>query len=620
MTGYWNEIITTDLTNQKIGKRTLGKTVWKRILGGSGLGAYILYTEMSKDSKAYDPENILIFATGPFQASKISGVGKWSVVSKSPMNEYYGEANAGGDFGINLKRNGYDALTIQGKSENPCYLHIGETHCEIRDAEKLWGLDSYETINKIRKDLDEKASIAAIGQAGENLVRFACITVDKHSFAGRTGMGGVMGSKKLKAIVVREANLNPPLTQSDELEELQKKINKKLAKEKSSLQKHGTPGNMNVWEETGDIPIKNWREGSWKEGNEKLSAPEYTETILKGRNPCKFCVAGCHREVEVEKPEKYKTVGAGPEYETLGMIGENCLIDDLKCVAKANDLCNRYGMDTISTGSLIGFLMEAREKNHVSEDIIDSNLKWGNGTAALEIIKKIGKRKDIGDTLAEGISKASEKLGEETKNYAMHVKKVDVPAHDPRAHFAVALNYATGVRGPGHERGNLQMPYHGTLLPEAGILEKPDRFSMENIEHLTAKYQDWSSLYNSLIMCRFMIGETLGFSEQVDILNAITGWGFHDYDVLKLGEKIFNLQRLVNIKFGMKKDEEKIPKRLYKPTDEGGHAKKAPENLKPHLEKYYKIRGWDKNGIPTKKTIQRLGLGMLIDPIQKTNQ
>ncbi len=615
MTGYWNEIITTDLTEKKIGKRTLGKTVWKRILGGSGLGAYLLYTDVPKGTAAYDPENMLIFATGPFQASKLSGVGKWSVVSKSPMNGYYGEANAGGDFGINLKRTGYDALTIEGKSETPCYIYIGETDCEIRDAKKLWNLDSYETIDKIKKDLEEDVSVAAIGQAGENLVRFACITVDKHSFAGRTGMGAVMGSKKVKAIAVKDGNLDPPVTRTEKLEELQKEVNQALVREKTDYRKLGTPGSMDLWEETGDVPIKNWREGSWKEGNEKLAPPKYNETILEGRKPCKFCVVGCHREVEVEESEKYEMEGAGPEYETLGMIGENCLIDDLKCVAKANDLCNRYGMDTISTGSLIGFLMEAREKNHISEDVLESDLEWGNGDAALEIIEKIRKRNGIGNVLGEGISKASEKLGEETKDYAMHVKKVDVPAHDPRAHFAGALNYATGVRGPGHERGNLQMPYHGILLPEAGIWKNPDRFSMENIEYLTARYQDWSSLYNSLVMCRFMVGDTVGFGKQVDILNAITGWGFHDYDVLKMGERIFNLQRLVNIKFGMRKDEEKLPDRFYKTTDEGGHAGEAPENLEPHLEKYYEMRGWDERGIPTKETIQRLGLGMLIDPL-----
>ncbi len=612
MTGYWNEIIDVNLTDRKIGKRTLSKTVWKKILGGSGLGAYILYTDVSKETEAYDPGNMLIFATGPFQASKLSGVGKWSVISKSPMNGYYGEANAGGNFGINLKRIGYDALTIEGESEKPCYLYVGEGCCETRDAEKLWGLDSYETINRIRKELDEDVSVAAIGQAGENLVRFACITVDKNSFAGRTGMGGVMGSKKLKAIAVEEGDLNTPITRPEKLEELRREINQNLVKEKSGLREHGTPKSMKLWEETGDVPIKNWKRGSWKEGNEKLASPKYTETILKGRNPCKFCVVGCHREVEVEEPKKYEMEGAGPEYETLGMIGENCLIDDLKCVAKANDLCNRYGMDTISTGSIISFLMEARNKGHIPEDVLEADLEWGNGDAALEIIEKIGERNEIGDTLAEGIVEASEELGEETKKYAMHVKKVDVPAHDPRAHFAVALNYATGVRGPGHERGNLQIPYHGDLLPEAGISKTPDRFSMENIEYLTARYQDWSSLYNSLIMCRFMIGNTIRFGKQVDILNAITGWDFHDYDLLKMGERIFNLQRLVNIKFGLKKDEERIPDRFYEATDEGGHAGEAPENLKPYLEKYYEIRGWNENGVPTEETIRRLGLNSII--------
>lgn len=606
MSGYWYKTLRVNLTDKSTEIKETSENLMKKTIGGSGFGAYILLKEVPENVSPLSPENMIIFATGPFQASKISGVGKWTVASKSPSNGYYGESSAGGDFGINLKKNGFDSLIISGKSQDPACLHIEEDSCEIREANDLWGLDSFESAEKIRNNFGSGCSIATIGIAGENLVRFACIVVDKHSFAGRSGMGAVLGSKNLKGIVIKNGGKNPPISKPEKLKKIREEISKKLAEEKSGLRKHGTPQNMDFWEETGDIPVKNWRKGSWSEGNKKLGAPRYSEKILEGRKACKYCLVGCHRHVKVEEPEKYGMEGPGPEYETLAMIGENCLIDDLECVAKANDLCNRFGLDTITVGSVLGFLMEAFEKGYLENESLE--IDWGDGETALEIIEMIGERRGLGDIFAEGLKEAVEEINPEMEEFAVQVKNVEIPAHDPRAHFAVALNYVTGVRGAGHERGNLQMPYHGNLLPEAGILNPPDRFSMDNIEYLTAKYQDWSSLYNSLVMCRFMIGQTIDFKKQIEILNAITGWGWDAGEGLKAGERIFNLQRLVNTKFGLSRNEEKLPDRLYQTTKEGGHAGKAPENLEPYLQKYYELRGWDEQGKPKKEKLKELGL------------
>lgn len=612
MCGYWNKILNVDLTEQSVEIKDVNENVWKKVLGGAGYGAYVLYNEVPAEVDAFNPENRIVFATGPFQASRISGVGKWTVTSKSPANNYQAHSSVGGDFGINLKRDGFDALVVKGKSEKPSYLYIEEVKCEVRDASELWGLDTYEVTDEL-KEMHDDVGVVTIGQGGENFVRYAAIVSDKHSFAGRCGLGAVMGSKNLKAIVVKNGEKEPPVARPDELKEMQRELNKNLAQEKASLRKHGTPMAMEIWEETGDIPVKNWIRGSWKEGNEKLGAPNYTEKILVGKYNCKYCLVGCHRHVKVDEPEKYKVDGQGPHYETLCMIGENCLIDDLEAVAKANDMCARYGLDSISVGGVIAYMMEAKEKGYFEDVDIGEEITWGNGDAAIKLIELIGKREGIGDILAEGVAKAAEELDPETKDFAFHVKGLEVPAHDPRAHFAVGLNYITGARGPGHEKGNLQIPYHGILIPEAGIINVPDRFDMNNIEYLTIKYQDWSALYDSQVMCRFMIGANINFGSKIDILNAITGWDMDHYDILKMGERIFTLQRLVNLKYGMTKEEEKLQDRFYETTDEGGHKGEAPENLNPYLKRYYELRGWDENGVPTEKKLRRLDLDEIIE-------
>lgn len=613
MNGYWNKVLYVDLKKKKVKTKKIDDKIWKTVLGGAGYGSYVLYDEVPKETKAFDPENRLIYATGPFQSTKLSGAGKWTLIGKSPQSELQCHDSVGGDFGINLKQNGFDAIVVYGKSDKPVYLHVQEDDAKLEDATDLWGEDIVEITDTLYKKHGDTIGVAGIGQAGENLVKYACVAVDKHSFAGRGGLGAVMGSKKLKAVIVEEGDKNPPLANEKELRKMEKQLNKKLASEKAELRKHGTPMAMESWEETGDIPIKNWQKGSWEEGNRKLGAPNYTEEVNIGTYNCKYCVVGCHRHVKVDEPEKYKVDGQGPHYESLSMIGENCLIDDLKAVVKANDLCARYGLDTISTGGVIAYLMECIEKGYFDDIETDEEIEWGNGDAVIELIHMIANREGIGDALAEGVKRAAEELNPETKKFGLHVKGIEVPAHDPRAHFAVGLNYITGARGPGHEKGNLQIPYHGTMIPEAGILEVPDRFDMRNIEYLTMKYQDWSALYDSQIMCRFMIGENITFGSKIDILNAITGWEMDHYDVLKMGERIFTLQRLTNLKFGLTKEDEKLQERFYETTDEGGHADEAPSDLTSHLQKYYELRGWNEEGIPQNKKLKRLGLDEIIE-------
>jgi len=392
--GYWETVLRIDLSEKSVKKDHVGERIWKNVLGGSGYGAKVLYDEVGADVDPFSPENKVVFALGPFQATKETGAAKFIAVTKSPLTGIFGETAAGADWGIELKKAGYDALIIQGKSEKPVYVWINDDSIEIRDGKKLWGLDSYETIDAIHMELeDEKTSIASIGQAGENLVAFACISVDKHSFGGRCGIGAIMGSKNLKAIVVRGSK-SVSLYDNDKLSELTNKIGKKvLENTRDWLKKDGTASIMVGSMEDGDAPIKYWSADVWAEGAKKIGAPNFTKELNARANPCRYCVVGCHRHVKFNEPAEYAIEGAGPEYESLGMLGSCCLMDDVKALAKMNDLCNRYGLDTISTGAFIGFTMECFEKGILTEKDTDGlEVNWGDRSIMISLIHKIAKR------------------------------------------------------------------------------------------------------------------------------------------------------------------------------------------------------------------------------------
>ncbi len=318
---------------------------------------------------------------------------------------------------------------------------------------------------------------------------------------------------------------------------------------------------------------------------------------------------GCHWHVKVEEPAEYALEGAGPEYETLGMIGNCCLMDDLKALAKMNEWCNRYGIDTISTGAFIGFSMDCYEKGILKEKDADGMaIRWGDKEAMFQLIHKIGKREGFGERFAGGIVPAAKFLGKEAVELAVHVKGLDMPAHDPRAFFSLALNYATGSAGGHHERGNPQVASSGFLLPEAGVKAVVDRFRMDDSEFVAAKYQDYGVLTNSLCHCKFMLFGGMTLTDLLNTLNSVTGWDWPMKDFLKTGERIFTLQRLVNVKYGITRKDDVLPKKIFEPAKEGGRTGKIPAPFEPALDRYYTLRGWDTNGIPKKEKMEELGL------------
>ncbi|WP_136799838.1 aldehyde ferredoxin oxidoreductase family protein [Desulfosediminicola ganghwensis] len=609
--GYWGKVLRIDLTTKKTTIEEVGERVWKLYLGGGGFGAKVLSDEVGSEVGPYDAENRLVFATGPLQAARQTGAAKFTVVSKSPVTGIYGESAAGAGWGMALKNAGYDALIIQGKSESPCYLKIDEDLVEICEAAQFWGKDAFEASDAIVADTGlEKSSICSIGQAGEKKVAIACIVVDKHSFAGRCGLGAVMGSKNLKAVVVngtRKVAVNKP----EKLAEINKSIGKTVHENtKDWLRLHGTPFVEIGCDADGDTPTKNWSEASWPEGAEKLGVPNYTDVLGAKPHACSSCVVGCHREVEVAEPEKYAMKGPGPEYEALGMLGNNCLMDDVKALSLMNDLCNRYGLDCISMGSFLGYTMDCQEKGLMTADDIGGvELKWGDADTMIELIHNLGNRKSgFGELFADGLLPAAEKLGEEAVELAPHVKGLDLPAHDPRAFFSLAVNYATGNVGPHHERGNPQVATAGFLLPEAGVDQEVDRFQMENSEFVAAKYQDYGTLTQAACHCKFMLFGGYSMTVMLDSINAITGWEWSMDDLLKAAERIYTLQRMVNVKYGIDRKDDKLPAVVYKASENGSRAGKVPHNMDEALDRYYELRGWDDNGVPKSETLEALGI------------
>ncbi|MHC4087839.1 MAG: aldehyde ferredoxin oxidoreductase family protein, partial [Planctomycetota bacterium] len=403
--GYWQKMLRVDLTNHKSIVEPIAEKDLKDFIGGAGLGAEILRRELPEKIESYDPRNLVIFATGPFQGPAIPGGAKFSIVGISPLTGTFADTAAGADWGPSLKDAGYDVLVLEGVSEAPVYIRIVDDDVRFEDASGLWGKDTFETVDVIHEQSgDKKLSVAAIGPAGERKVAIACIAVDNHSFAGRCGLGAIMGAKNVKAVAVRgtkKAEVHDPQATRELIKKYQKQIHETVIENEFRL--HGTPGICETAEGLGDMPIKYWEQDVWPEGAKKLGGPNYTKALNAKPLPCKYCPVGCHRKITITEPQEYRYEGIGPEYETLGLMGTNLLIDDPKVVAIGNDIANRLGLDTISAGAMVGFAMECFEKGWITTDDTDGLvLKWGDPKAFFALVEQIGRREGFGAIFAEG--------------------------------------------------------------------------------------------------------------------------------------------------------------------------------------------------------------------------
>ena len=604
--GYWGKILSVDLTNKKIVVNEFDNDFAKKYLGGVGFATKLVSDKVEKNTDPLGPDNVLVFSTGPYQASKISSSGRCSVAAKSPLTGYWGEANGGGHIGPEIKKAGYDAIEIIGASEKPVYICIKDDNVEIKNADKLWGMDTADVTDVLQSEMnDSKAAVTSIGRSGEQLVRYACIANEKHGYFGRCGLGAVMGSKKLKAITIKGSK-KPLIAEPEKLKEIYNKIFEKMkvAPFTKDNRENGQVTTVVSREENGLLPMKNWTQDNWTKGAAVIGAPNFTKEMQVKPWGCPNCIMGCHRKIT---NPKYKGKTGGLEYESIAMFGSNLLIDDLSALAKTNELCNTYGIDTIELGGILGWAFESYEKGLITkEDTGGIELVWGSGEALVKITEKICKREGFGNLLSQGLRACVKKIPE-SKDYSFESMGQAIAGHDPRAYFGEVITTIASTRGACHIHGFAEAGELGVMLPEIGVTEAADRFDATGKGYLGAVYQDVQQVWNSLVFCMFHFFSDFNFQDQVDILNAITGWDLTPNDLYKTGERIVCMQQLFNIDMGMIPESENVmPKRFTTPHKGGGSAGQVPP-WKDILNEYWDTKGWIK-GIPTAEKKDYLGI------------
>jgi aldehyde:ferredoxin oxidoreductase len=590
MYGWAGKILEVDLSNEKITETKLDEKLAKDFIGGRGLGTKILYDRVGPDIKPLDPENLLIFATGPLTGTLAPTSGRHCVVTKSPLTGTVFSATSGGFWGAELKFAGYDAIIVSGQVKKPTYLLVNNGRAELKSANALWGKGTHATTDAICKEVgDDKVKVACIGQAGEKLVQIAAIINDKYRAAGRGGIGAVMGSKRLKAIAVRGKGRPKIANEADfnvHVRECQKLI-KENPVTGTGLPTYGTAVLVNIINEHGILPTRNFQTGVFLTAD-KISGETMVETILVRNKACFGCPIACSRITKVEGAEH-----EGPEYETIGMLGSQCGVDDLEAITKANLLCNDFGLDTISMGNTIGCAMELSERGKLNGP------KFGDEKSLLELIQKTAMRDGLGEKLAEGSARLAKECG--MPELSMSVKGLELPAYDPRGVQGQGLAYATSNRGGCHLKAYMIAP---EVLGSPTLME---RFSTSGKPETVIIFQNLVATIDSLALCEFT-SFALDTVQYAKLLSTATGIEFTDEDVMTIGERIWNLERLYNLREGFSLNDDTLPKRLLEEPMPEGPSKGRVNMLSKMLPSYYSFRGWNSKGEPTKEKLKELGL------------
>jgi aldehyde:ferredoxin oxidoreductase len=591
------KILRIDLSTGKMTKEPLDESLARNFIGGRGIASKILYDELPAGTDPLSPDNKLIFSAGPLTGTSAPTGGRYMVVTKGPLNGAIASSNSGGFFGKEFKTAGYDLIIFEGKSEKPVYVWIKDDEVEIRDASDLWGKNTHETTDILMEKVgDSKAKVACIGPAGEKLSKISCIINDKHRAAGRTGVGAVMGSKNLKAVVVRGTG-KVELADSDKFREAQKASMGKIRENPTTSQglpAYGTAVLVNVINENGLFPTRNFQTGVF-EGAAKISGETLADAYLTKNTHCFACPIGCGRATKINGRE-----GEGPEYEVAWSFGADCGVDDLKAIVEANYICNELGLDGISAGATIAAAMELYERGYLpKEDLDGPELKFGSAKAIVEYTRKMGLREGFGDKLAEGSYRLAESYGH--PELSMSVKGQELPAYDPRGVQGHALGYATSNRGGCHVRAYL-------ISPEIlGVPEKLDPQAIEGKPQWVKIFQDLTAVIDSMGLCLFS-SFALGAEDYRDLLAAATGFDYSVEEMMTCGERIWNLERLFNLRAGLDPALDTLPKRFLEEPMPEGPNKGAVVRLSEMLPEYYRLRGWDESGRPTESKLKDLGL------------
>ncbi len=612
--GYHGRVLRVNLTERSIAVEEPGDLFYRRYVGGRGFIAYTLLQELAPGIDPLGPANRLIFAAGPVTGHPIGGSGRHSVGAKSPLTGGYGDGEAGGFWGAELKRAGFDAIIVEGQADSPVYLWVHDGQAEIADARHLWGQPTAAVEATLRSERgDRQIKVAQAGPAAERLVRFACLINDVNRAAGRTGLGAVMGSKRLKAIAVRGRQA-PPLANPEGLKSVAQWLAQNYKTEAAWAFKGGTPGGLMWLHEHGLLPTRNFRQGQF-EGAEAISGQTMHQTILVGRANCYACPVRCKQVVEVaEGPYRVDRVYGGPEYETIAAFGSDCGISDLKAIAKANEVCNANGLDTISAGATIAFAMDCFENGLLSTADTDGlELRFGQAEVMLAVLDKIVRREGIGDLLAEGAARAARQIGRGAEELAMHVKGQEIPMHEPRGKQGLGLGYAVSPTGADHMHNIHDTEYTTEAriadVKALGVLEPLAVNDLGPRKVRLFVYETaWRHFTNCALICNFL---PYNYARVCDIVNAVTGWETTIWDLMKVGERALNLACLFNAREGFTRADERLPQRFFEPFRSGPLAGQAidPAALAAAQDTYYQMMGWDPTtAAPTLAKLQELDI------------
>jgi len=607
MNGYMGKILRIDLSAGEMRDEPLNEEYARAFVGGSGLAARIIYDMIDGDTDPLGPENPLVFMTGPLVGTAMPSAGRCSVCALSPLTSIWGEANTGGFFGPELRFAGYDGVVITGRAKKPVWLSIVNGRAELHDAADLWGSDTYATQEHVRQALaDPKARVACIGVAGENQVKMAAVMNDGGRAAGRTGMGAVMGSKKLKAIGVR-GSAKVPLADPEGLKSMAREINTYLKDDLAAqtFNLAGTAGAVDTLLMYGDMPIRYYQQGEWENAS-NLSGVPMADQYLNKVYACYRCPIACGRETRAPSYGLEKV--DGPEYETLAALGSLVMVDDLEAVIYAGHLCNLHGLDTISTGCTIALACEMFERGILNPaDTGGLEIHYGDIRTTHRLIEMIARRDGFGDVLAEGSASLAERFG--VPELAVTVNRLEVPMHDPRAFTGMAVTYALSPCGAAHMQGDMYGVDMGqSAVPELGITEGDRLESSEEKGRIAARLQAWRDLYNALTLCQF---QNPGAERLVAAVNSVTGWDLEVEDLMVLAKRSVTLKRMLNLRRGLTRANDRLPDLLMKPLKDGGTEGTVPD-VEALLSGAYAEYGWDpETGRPTQETLKMLGLAEL---------
>lgn len=619
--GFMGKILRIDLSDGRITHETLNEAWARKYVGGAGLATKYLYDEIPINADPLSPGNPLIFMTGLLTGTASASASRYSVVAKSPQTGIWGHANSGGSFGPALKKSGFDGIIFKGISPHPVYLQIIDGEAELLDAGHLWGKNVPETENSIQESSDRNFTIASIGPAGENLVRYAAIMNNKHRAAGRCGLGAVMGSKRLKAIACAgkaPLHLSNPEAFRDSARRQIDLVNESILK--IGFEAFGTNMLSDMVNVRGGYPTHNWKEGLFDD-IEEVNAQALTDKVFVEGVSCFACPIACGRGTEIRDGKWKGHKGEGPEYESTNTLGSMCGVADMNAITMANYLCNEYGLDTISTGSTIAFAMECYERGILTNEHTGGMpINFGDADLLVDLTEKIARREGIGDLLAEGTKAMSERLGQGSEHFAMHVKGLEMPAYDPRAAKITGLGYVTANRGGDHMTGYIQGPTFldaPFLIVEESSIRDPFAANPEEADVLV-NMENALAMFDATGGCKFM-GILLTAEDIVDLISSATGWDYSVDEFRKSGERIYNLVRAFCIREGIDREHDSLPKRLVEDPLPDGPAEGMVndiDTLEVMKDAYYDYRGWDKTtGKPTREKLKELALEELVSDL-----